>query len=209
MSFSDFKNIEQVIGKYPLLIKQEKFLPDLHLELPDWFLDNINFSLQRKAVLESETFFRENFIFPFLHHAWKRHEKLKLWTNRQLNYDDQLFGEPDYLVSFWPEAVIDKLVNIPLLAVAEAKKQDFEQGWAQCLTELIACQKINEDESLIIYGIVSTGIFWEFGKLEKNVFNRHIVSYSINDPQKIFGILDFLFAECENQIESRKQLNHK
>jgi len=114
---------------------------------------------------------------------------------------DNLFGEPDYFVSVWTEEeVIDKLVNKPLLAVAEAKKQDFEGGWAQCLAELIACQKINADEQLTVYGIVSTGIIWEFGKLKKNVFTRDLLSYTIADPQRVFGILDFVFMECEKQL---------
>ena len=159
MPFSDFKSIEQVIQLYPLQIKRKRFLPEVQLELPALFMENLNFSLERQAVQESEVFFRESFIFPFLQQAWKRHPKLKLWVNQALKYDDNLFGEPDYFVSVWTEEeVIDKLVNKPLLAVAEAKKQDFEGGWAQCLAELIACQKMNADEQLTVYGIVSTGI---------------------------------------------------
>jgi len=201
MAFSDFKSIEQVIQLYPLQIKRERFLPGVQLEPPALFMENLNFSLERQAVQESEVFFRESFIFPFLQQAWKRHPKLKLWVNQTLKYDDNLFGEPDYFVSVWTEKeVIDKLVNKPLLAVAEAKKQDFEGGWAQCLVELIACQKVNADEQLTIYGIVSTGIIWEFGKLEKNVFTRDLLSYTIADPQRVLGILDFVFMECEKQI---------
>ena len=201
MAFSDFKSIEQVIQLYPLQIKRERFLPGVQLELPALFMENLNFSLERQAVQESEVFFRESFIFPFLQQAWKRHPKLKLWVNQTLKYDDNLFGEPDYFVSAWAEEeVIDKLVNKPLLAVAEAKKQDFEGGWAQCLAELIACQKVNADEQFTVYGIVSTGIIWEFGKLEKNVFTRDLLSYTIADPQRVLGILDFVFMECEKQL---------
>ena len=200
MAFSDFQNIEQVISQYPLEIRSGKFIPDVELELPDLFIENLNFSLEMRSVDESEAFFRENFIFPFLHQAWKRHRKLKLWSHRSLVYDQELYGEPDYLVSAMIEGVIDKLINKPFLAVAEAKKEDFARGWAQCLAEMIACQKINEDESVVIYGIVPTGLVWEFGKLEQDTFTKHIVSYSISAPNQIFGILDFIFAECEKQI---------
>ena len=172
----------------------------MELELPDLFIENLNFSLEMRSVDESEAFFRENFIFPFLHQAWKRHRKLKLWSHRSLVYDRELYGEPDYLISAMIEGVIDKLINKPFLAVAEAKKEDFARGWAQCLAEMIACQRINEDESVVIYGIVPTGLVWEFGKLERNTFTKHIVSYSISAPNQIFGILDFIFAECEKQI---------
>ena len=200
MAFSDFQSIEQVIKKYPLEIRQEKFIPEVELELPDLFIENLNFSLEMRSVDESEAFFRESFIFPFLHQAWKRHPKLKLWSHRSLVYDRELYGEPDYLVSAVIEGVIDKLINKPFLAVAEAKKEDFAKGWAQCLAEMIACQKINADERTVVYGIVPTGLIWEFGKLDQDTFTKHLVSYSISAPNKIYGILDFIFTECEKQI---------
>jgi len=50
---------------------------------------------------------------------------------------------------------------------------------------MIACQKI----------------IWEFGKLQTNAFTKHPLPYSISDPQRILGILDFIFAECEQQLE--------
>ena len=84
MAFSDFQNIEQVISQYPLEIRSASFIPDVELELPDLFIENLNFSLEMRSVDESEAFFRENFIFPFLHQAWKRHRKLKLWSHRSL-----------------------------------------------------------------------------------------------------------------------------
>ena len=201
MSFSNFKNVEQVIQQYPLKVRREEFLPDLPQELPEWFVENIRFSLISQAEDENEFFLRESLIFPFLQQIWKRHRKLKLWSHRALICDDILSGEPDYFFSAWRDEVIDKFVNTPLLAVSEAKKQDFEGGWGQCLAEMIACQKLNQNDNITIYGIVSTGIFWQFGKLEINIFTKHPISYSIDNPQKVFGNLDFVFTECEKFIQ--------
>ncbi len=200
MKFSDFQSFEQVIAQYPLHVRQEEFLPEVKSELPALFLENLRFSLKMKAVEESEVFMRENFIFPFLQQAWKRHHRLKLWANKFLALNGELAGEPDYLISAVIEGVIDKLINKPLLAVAEAKRDDFPKGWAQCLAEMIACQKLNENADVVIYGIVSTGLVWEFGKLAGNVFNRHPSAFSINEPEKIMGLIDFVFGECEKQI---------
>jgi len=55
-------------------------------------------------------------------------------------------------------------LEYPLLIVVEAKKNDFEQGWAQCLSELIAAKNLNQSEKSV-YGIVTDGKLWEFGKL--------------------------------------------
>ena len=144
-------------------------MPDTPIELPDWFLENLNFSVNRQYTHTSEAFFCESFIFPFLQQVWKRHATLEIWSHQSLIYDDDLSGEPDYFISAWCDEVIDKLINTPLLAVAEAKKQNFEEGWGQCLAEMIACQKINPDENITVYGIVSTGLVWEFGK-EKYIY---------------------------------------
>jgi len=204
MSFSDFQSIEQVIRKYPLKVVQQRFLPEVETELPDWLMENLKFSLDMKSVDENEAFFAENFIYPFLHQAWKQHRRLKVWSHRAISYDKELFGEPDYLVSALADEITNELVTKPLLAVTEAKKEDFTKGWGQCLVELLTCQKINNNENITIYGIVSTGIFWEFGKLEGKVFTKHTLPHSVSEPKKVYGILEYIFDECEKTVTNAK-----
>ncbi|MEZ4729487.1 MAG: hypothetical protein R3E79_20340 [Caldilineaceae bacterium] len=201
MAFSDFKTVEQVISKYPLAIKRERFLPDVRQESPAWFITNLNFALASQAAQETEQYFRESFIFPFLQLVWQQHTQLKLWINRAITVNDLLYGEADYLVSHWiQDKPITQLVNTPLLAVAEAKRQDFDAGWGQCLAEMIACQKMNKNNDFTVYGIVSTGQAWEFGKLYGDTFTRDPLTYTIVDPDRIYGILNFVFSECESQL---------
>ena len=201
MPFSDFKSIEQVISAYPLELVQKGFLPGRRLKLPALFLADLNFSLERQAAHESEIYFRESLISPFLRKAWQRHPRLKLWVNRNLRYDDRLSGEPDYFVAAdTAREITDRLDKRPLMAVAEAKREDFEEGWGQCLAGMIACRELNAPEILTIYGIVSTGHTWQFSKLNGPVFTRDPLSYSIADPQRVFGLLDFVFGECERQL---------
>jgi len=207
MPFGEFKNINMVLEKYPLRIKREKFLPDTIRELPDWFIENLNFALGKKQITESEFFHCEAFIYPFLQEAWKRHKKLHLWSHQSIYYSDELSGEPDYLVSYIPDEVIRNIINRPLLTVVEAKKENFTEGWGQCLAELIACQYMNDDENITIYGIVTSGELWQFGKLKGNVFTEHTLPASIDNPEKIMGILDYIFGECEKQIEVGLQTN--
>ena len=201
MPFSEFKNINMVLEKYPLRIKREKFLPDAMLELPDWFIENLDFSIENGQINESEFFYCEAFIYPFLQEAWKRHQKLQLWSHQSIYYSDELSGEPDYLLSYIPDEVIRNIINKPLLAVVEAKKENFTEGWGQCLAELIACQYINDDENITIYGIVTSGELWQFAKLKGEVFTGHTLPASIDNIEKIMGILDYIFGECEKQIE--------
>lgn len=199
MAFSEFQSVVQVLKKYPLKVGQDNFLPEVEAEVPDSLMENIRFSLEMKGLDENEAYYTESFLFPLLHQAWKQHRRLKLWSHQAIAYDQELYGEPDYLIATVVNEVTDRLIQTPLLAVTEAKKEDFTKGWGQCLAEMIACQKINGDISITVYGIVSTGILWEFGKLAGNVFTKNITSYSINEPKKVLGVLNFIFSECERE----------
>lgn len=205
MKFSDFKNVEDVQNIYPIESRKEDFLPNVDITPSKWFIDDLQFSLSKQANVESEMFFREHFISPFMREAWKRHPLLKLWINRKLAYGTELTGEPDYFISSPPVGASKDPVGKPLLAVAEAKQEDFVAGWGQCLAEMVACQKLNQDadnEEVVIYGIVSAGEFWQFGKLKGTVFTRNVTAYTIHTPAKLLGALDYIFGECEKHIGS-------
>ncbi len=62
------------------------------------------------------------------------HGKLKVWKEASLN-TDTLTGVADYLIA--PKRAY---LATPLLCVAEAMKDDFGRGQAQCLAEMIGCQ---------------------------------------------------------------------
>ena len=117
MGFRAYKNVEQVLEKYPLAVKHENFLPDVQVVLSALVKENLDFSLSRRAMRESEIFWRENFIYPFLQEAWKQHPNLKLWSNRSLYYDEDLNGEPDYFVAEWSTGkIIEKFPErIPII----------------------------------------------------------------------------------------------
>ena len=61
-------------------------------------------------------------------------EKLKIWKGAALE-TDVTSGNVDYLI-----AERKRYLEAPFLCIVEAKKDDFEQGLAQCLVEMQACQ---------------------------------------------------------------------
>ena len=82
----------------------------------------------------------------------------------------------DFLVA--PASDIGTTFTTPIICVSEAKKENFNEGWAQGLAEMIAAQRFNQKENLEIFGIVTTGNFWQFGKLQENILTMEIVSFS-------------------------------
>jgi hypothetical protein len=51
-----------------------------------------------------------------------------------------------------------------------------------------------------VYGIVSNGQGWQFYKLDTNGRLFESTLYSINQPETILGILDYVFTQCEQNL---------
>lgn len=69
---------------------------------------------------------------------------------------------------------------------------------------MVAVQRLNDEANQIIYGIVSNGKVWQFGKLESNVFTRNKNFYTIQDLKSLFGAVNYVFRQCELQVEGKK-----
>ena len=213
MAFTDYKSIEQVLQKESVTILNDPFLPeDTSIDLPEWFLQDMTFALSIKSSQENEVFYEEFFIVPFLKEIWKHHRNIKVWSHVYIKYDDDLCGNPDYVVSSLREEHTYEVLSTPLLAAVQAKQQTFLAGWGQCLAAMLACHKINmknlpESSSLLpVYGIVSTGEIWEFGKLEDHILRKYPAPLSIANPRQLAGALEYIFTECERNASSHKQI---
>ena len=121
---------------------------------------------------------------------------LKVWKAAVLN-TNSLTGVADYLIA--PKRAY---LATPLLCVAEAKRDDFERGRAQCLAEMYACRWNNQQEHLEIdvFGIVSNGQGWRLYKLARSgeVFETELFTTAF--MPELLGALDAIFAECSRAI---------
>jgi len=205
MSFSDFKSLPKVAEKYKITTVKSDFTSKIaELQLNQSFVDDICQAQKMRKTNSNEYFLCEFLISPVLFQVIKLHSKLNLWSHDCSieTGEDGLNGVPDYLVSYKGEIEDYEQLMYPILTVADAKKDDFAGGWAQTLAEMIALQKLNKDDSIIIFGIVTNGIFWEFGMLKKDVFMQNTISYSLgSNLNKIAGIINHIYSEITVSIE--------
>jgi len=96
------------------------------------------------------------------------------------------------------KVVFDK----PYFLLIEAKQDNFDAAWGQCLAEMYAAQKLNNLEDLTVFGITSNGKFWQFGKLEGDTFTRNKTFYSIQEIEHLFAAVNFIFQDCDRQLTS-------
>ena len=196
MPFSDYKSISQVQAEFRIKYQEENFILIQEYPVPSTFIEEFEFNQRNLDVFSSEASRCEIVIFPILREVYKKyHQEISLWVQKPITYSDKLNGTPDYIISKKSE-LGKTFLEFPLLIVTEAKKNDFEQGWGQCLAELVAAENINADPKLPIYGIVTDGRLWEFGKLIKNVFTKNILGFTIDELIALFGALDFVFQQA-------------
>ncbi len=201
MAFSDYKHISQVQQEFHIIAQEERFLLVQDMELPSQFLDEFSFNQQYFDVYASEGSRTELIILPLLREVYKTYaQQYELWVQKALNCDEKLRGTPDYLFATRSE-LGKRVLAMPLLIVVEAKRNDFEEGWGQCLAELVAAQILNNDSSRPVYGIVTDGKRWDFGKLVNKVFVENSESYHIDHVASLFGALHGLFHLATTERE--------
>lgn len=125
-------------------------------------------------------------------------DSLKIWKEAALHTPD-LNGTVDYLLA--PQG---KVYHSPLLCVVEAKKDDFEQGLAQCLVEMVACQTLNReaqaDDTRVVYGIITNAVTWRFYKLTEAGAVYESAAYAESQLGYILGVLRTVFGWCAAEI---------
>jgi hypothetical protein len=205
MSFSDYKSLSQAQAEFSIAYREENFIAPQKCEPSAFFVEQFEFDLANLDAFSSEGARCEIVIFPVLREAYKAyHEKISLWVQKPIAYDDKLNGTPDYLVSK-RSALGKTMLEYPLAVIVEAKRNDFEQGWGQCLAELVAAQNLNGNPDLPVYGIVTDGKLWEFGKLEGRIMAKNIESFVIAHLRPLLGALKFVFEEVSSRLEAVDQ----
>jgi hypothetical protein len=204
MAFTSFKNLTEVVTKYKLYYDIQPFIePSQGAPKPSEQLSSIlAFNLNETAYGISEAAICESIIYPILQDVWKPYkDKLFIWSHTSIQADEILTGIPDYIIA--KKSVFGRILGTPLIATIEAKKDNFDEGWTQCAAQLVAMQKINANEqhSYTLYGIVTNGEQWEFGRLDQQQLIKHNKSFSVFDLPALYTALHTLIGKCYEQVE--------
>ncbi|TGO02725.1 hypothetical protein PN36_20070 [Candidatus Thiomargarita nelsonii] len=192
MSYGKFKSVEEVATKFDIKVADRTaFLEERNLEILDAFLSMVAKNLVDDTNYVTEFAVCDAIIRPIIGIVAENYN-LKVWSHVSYNVDEEkgLVGEPDYLIA--PKTKYGAMAR-PSLCVIEAKKDDFDDGWAQALSEMVASSLLGTH---ICYGIVTTGAIWQFGKLEKSVFvidSRYLSATT--ELQRVFNTINWIFQK--------------
>ena len=194
MSYSKFtaKDLSQQFGI------EQKFQENLFASLPkrkasDLLMQTLSESVEFALLQNTEKARSEFIIAPvFLELRKQADEKISIFSGIDFNVDKglKLTGACDFLVS---RSAYQAYLKSPVVVAVEAKRQDFEKGYLQCIAEMIAVRIFNEREgnpTERIYGTVTTGNVWQFLMLEGSQALIETVSFDIReDLERILGVL--------------------
>jgi hypothetical protein len=202
MPFSTYKTIGTVLKEFQVTYTQANFIIETEFHLSDYFREDLEFTMREGVVDNSEFAVCENLIYPILKEVWKRYySSFVLWSHQSLTYDQYLTGFPEYILA--KRSPLGKVVfEQPYFLLVEAKQDNFENGWAQCLAEMIAAQRLNENPTQEVYGIVSNGKLWQFGKLQENTFTLNKNSYLLDALDQLFATINYVFQQCELLLDA-------
>lgn len=200
MAFGSYTTVDLVVKKHKLrLINGQVVEPAA--DAPPFsaaFRAELDFTTRELPVGRSEIGSGELILFPILKEVWRVYiPHLSLFTHEPLEYDADLTGVPDYFVC--KRSVYGATIpEVPYLLVMEAKLDDFEKAWGQCLAAMLAAQKLNQAPEQPVYGMTTNGKAWEFGTLLGHDFTRDPDPVALRNLDTLSQMLHAVFRACRD-----------
>ena len=202
MAFSGFKSLSETLKEFSVTYTEANFIDGIPFAVSDYFRQDLQLMLDDGVVDNSEYAICENLIYPVLKEVWKQYrQNFILWSHELLNCDARLSGFPEYILA--RRSPLGKIVfDKPYFLLVEAKQDNFDAAWGQCLAEMIAAQRLNENDQLVVYGITSNGDRWQFGKLDQATFTLNKTFYTIQELDALFAGVNDIFQQCDRQLST-------
>ena len=160
MSYSDFKNLEQIHKQLGITLKAES---ELYIKIPScdvssWFIETMKIAYIKAIRINTENARQALIVDPVLMEL-SQQCNISFFLGNSFNVDNSkgLTGNPDGIIT---KSDNQLYITSPIAVLVEAKKSDLGSGLAQCIAEMEAARLFNEKEENTIktlYGIVTDG----------------------------------------------------
>jgi hypothetical protein len=198
MAFGEFKTLGEVALTYQITVHPEPFVQPVAMTVDESFRRRLEFDRLNAPVDVSEQAISEFLIAPVLQEMWRAYsDALMIWSHVQFGQATPLKGYPDYF--FTKRSPFGRFLDQPYVLFIEAKSDDFIHAWAQCLAAMLAAQQMNKRPNQTIFGSVSSGEFWYFGKLDGTTLVQDPRSFTLTHLDELFAALNYLFQQAKQQ----------
>ncbi len=210
MAYKNFKNVSVVCEAFKLKYEEINFIKQKNIKIEKPYIDRLMEFFERGSSFSSEAAISERIIFPIIYEVARIYD-FPVWSQQRFDVDKKLklTGIPDFIIA--PGLIAERDFKLPVLCLGEAKKNDFEQGWGQVSAEMYAAQLANsrkcidteKAKNVVIYGLVTDGKDWEFGKLEKDKIVINKDSFKApRELKEVFNSLNWIFCEARKNADT-------
>lgn len=198
MPYSQFTTLRQVEAAFDLTLDEHhKLFNNVKPLQPNRRLqETLQDYLPLANAVNTEKARSELIIAPILLEIRRQHRgKVGFFSGTEFTVDPDagLSGYCDYILTASADLYE---VRSPVVTLVEAKNEDIKGGLSQCIAEMVAAYRFNQQQGekiSTIYGVVTTGIIWKFLRLTYPVVAIDLAEYYVNEIDKILGILSLPF----------------
>jgi hypothetical protein len=185
MAYSNF-TLEEVLDRFHLnLVEKLSWFADAPPVQPSaHFLETIEEN--KPMAIATEKARSEFLVAPTLVELRRlTHKQIALYSGIEFNVEPEqgLSGVCDFLIG---KTTIQTVVKQPIVAVVEAKRGELQLGYGQCAASMLASRIFNKTSDRV-YGVVTTGILWQFLRLSEADLLLDLEEYL--NLEKVLGIL--------------------
>lgn len=201
MAYSNFK-LDELVKIFDLTIREnsELFASIPEVEGSEYLITTLQETVDLAVAINTEKARSEMIIAPVLlelRRKLKHQISLFSGVDFTVDFSQGLNGICDFIISKNPEQLF---IRQPIITIVEAKNENLNSGFGQCIAEAIAAQIFNQQEGneiSVIYGVVTIGTIWRFLKLVGKTVEIDLSEYYIKDINKILGILYYAIINKE------------
>ena len=202
MAYSDFSALDLIRNFNVKFEATELFASTPEIAPSEWLTEALRKG--REQGFASEKSRSERLVTPILMELSDLNDHdFSIYSGMNLDVDEAagLRGECDFIFSL---SRVQDFVSAPIFCLAEAKKQDLEQGTVQCTAQLLGARRLNELEGNsalpTLYGCSTTGIEWRFLRLTDHTVTLDEDRYLITDLGKVLGVLQQILDESRSSV---------
>jgi hypothetical protein len=195
MPYNKFKLLE-VIEKFNLVYTEENlFIQAKPLKISETWQKVLETGMELALPFGSEDARKSGIVYPILMDLRERNNKeVMVYAGLSLNADSKLGlnGECDFILAMTKNT---KIIAPPIFTMVEAERHDFELGQGQCAAQMVGAKLYNEKHKSaekVIYGCVTTGLGWQFMKLDKQNIVLDTQTYTLEKIDQIVGIFQYI-----------------
>jgi hypothetical protein len=196
MPFGTYKSLEDVVRAYQISLRIDEFIQPIAYPVCEHLQQRLQLFLKNAPLSVSEEAVCEFLIAPILQENWLSYlDSLMLWSHASFGDESPLTGYSDYFFS--KRSPLGPVRDQPYVLFAQAKRDDFDAAWAECLSAMLAAQKMNHHPEQTICGGVSNGMAWQFAKLEAQLFTQDSREFTLSYLPELFAALHFIFEQSK------------